>query len=249
MSARLTVDNVSTAYDKADVLSHVSIDVEPGTITCILGSNGAGKTTLIRSILRLTPPRAGSISFDGERLDAAKTHEVIRLGIGVIPEGRRIFAKMTVVENLRLGAYAVTSDRIIKERMERVLAIFPRLRERTRQLAGTMSGGEQAMVSIGRGLMTQPKLLIIDEPSLGLSPLLVQENFKIIRDIATSGVTVLLVEQNINQTLAIAHYGYVLLQGRIVAKGTPDVLSGDPEVQRAYFGGGRKSVPQINDQQ
>jgi branched-chain amino acid transport system ATP-binding protein len=214
------------------------------SITCILGSNGAGKTTLIRTILRLTPPHAGTICFDGRRLDAAKTHEVIWLGIGVIPEGRRIFAKMTVVENLRPGAYAVTSDRVIKERLERVFAIFPRLRERTKQLAGTISGGEQAMVSIGRGLMTQPKLLIIDEPSLGLSPRLVQENFRIIQEIATTGVTVLLVEQNINQTLTIAQFGYVLLQGRIVAKGTPDVLARDPEVQRAYFGGGKGVAPQ-----
>ena len=238
MSARLTVDNIFTAYDKADVLTDVSINVEPASITCILGSNGAGKTTLIRSILRLTPPRAGAIAFDGVPLKGLKTHEVIHLGIGVIPEGRRIFAKMTVIENLRLGAYAVKSDRIIKDRMESVFTVFPRLLERAKQLAGTMSGGEQAMISIGRGLMSEPKLLIIDEPSLGLSPLLVQENFKIIRNIAEKGVTVLLVEQNIKQTLAIAHYGYVLLQGRIVARGTPEVLQGDPEVQRAYFGSG-----------
>jgi branched-chain amino acid transport system ATP-binding protein len=236
MSARLTVDNVFTAYDKADVLTDVSLSVEPGSITCILGSNGAGKTTLIRSILRLTPPRAGSIRCNGMPLETMKTHDIIRLGVGVIPEGRRIFAKMTVAENLRLGAYAIKSDVEIKRRMERVFAVFPRLRERAKQLAGTMSGGEQAMVSIGRGLMGEPKLLIIDEPSLGLSPLLVQENFNIIQDIAKRGVTVLLVEQNIKQTLAIAQYGYVLLQGRIVAKGTPEVLQGDPEVQRAYFG-------------
>jgi branched-chain amino acid transport system ATP-binding protein len=236
MSARLTVDNVFTAYDKADVLTDVSLSVEPGSITCILGSNGAGKTTLIRSILRLTPPRAGSIRCNGMPLETMKTHDIIRLGVGVIPEGRRIFAKMTVAENLRLGAYAIKSDVEIERRMERVFAVFPRLRERAKQLAGTMSGGEQAMVSIGRGLMGEPKLLIIDEPSLGLSPLLVQENFNIIQDIAKRGVTVLLVEQNIKQTLAIAQYGYVLLQGRIVAKGTPEVLQGDPEVQRAYFG-------------
>lgn len=236
MSARLIVDSVFTAYDKADVLTDVSIDVEPGSITCILGSNGAGKTTLIRSILRLTPPRTGSITLDSVPLDTMQTHEIIRLGIGVIPEGRRIFAKMTVVENLRLGAYAIKSDAMIEERMERVFNVFPRLKERAKQLAGTMSGGEQAMVSIGRGLMSEPKLLIIDEPSLGLSPLLVQENFRVIRNIGERGVTVLLVEQNIKQTLAIAQYGYVLLQGQIVAKGSPEVLQQDPEVQRAYFG-------------
>jgi branched-chain amino acid transport system ATP-binding protein len=228
MSARLVVNNIFTAYDKVDVLNDVSIEAEPGSITCILGSNGAGKTTLIRSILRLTPPRAGSIVFNGIALERVRTHDIIRL----------VFAKMTVVENLRLGAYAVKSDRVIEERMERVFHVFPRLRERVKQLAGTMSGGEQAMISIGRGLMSEPKLLIIDEPSLGLSPLLVQENFRIIRAIAERGITVLLVEQNIKQTLAIAQYGYVLLQGRIVAKGRPEVLHDDPEVQRAYFGSG-----------
>lgn len=237
MSARLTVDNIFTAYDRVDVLSDISIAAEPGRITCILGSNGAGKTTLIRSILRLTRPRKGSIAFDGNVIDQLQTHEVVGLGIGCIPEGRRIFAKMTVEENLRLGAYRVGSEKVIRARLEKVFETFPRLRERARQLAGTMSGGEQAMVSIGRGLMTEPKLLIIDEPSLGLSPLFVQENFNVIRRINETGVTVLLVEQNVNQTLAVAHYGYVLSQGSIVAHGTPEVLASDSEVQRAYFGG------------
>ena len=236
MSARLTVDNVFTAYDRADVLHDVSIEARSGRITCILGSNGAGKSTLIRSILRLTPPRAGSISFDGQRIDGLKTHQVIGLGIGCIPEGRRIFAKMTVEENLRLGAYLVRSKATIRARFEKVFTIFPHLKERARQLAGTMSGGEQAMVSIGRGLMTEPKLLIIDEPSLGLSPLFVQENFSVIKAINATGVTVLLVEQNVNQTLAISHYGYVLSQGRIVLAGTPDVLAEAPELRQAYFG-------------
>jgi branched-chain amino acid transport system ATP-binding protein len=237
MSALLSIANISTAYDKVDVLTDVSMDVNPGSITCILGSNGAGKTTLIRSILRLTPPRTGAINFGNTSLEGMKTHDIIRLGIGLIPEGRRIFAKMTVTENLRLGAYSVKSDRDIRRRMDRVFAVFPRLQERAKQLAGTMSGGEQAMISIGRGLMGEPKLLIIDEPSLGLSPLLVQENFKTIRNIAQAGVTVLLVEQNIEQTLTIASYGYVLLQGRVVAQGNPGLLRADPEVQRAYFGG------------
>src|SRR4051794_27973038 len=236
MSARLTVDNIFTAYDKADVLNDVSIEVEPGSITCILGSNGAGKTTLIRSILRLTPPRAGSIVFDGLALEKVRTHDIIRLGIGVIPEGRRIFAKMTVVENLRLGAYAVKSDRVIEERMERVFNVFPRLKERVKQLAGTMSGGEQAMISIGRGLMSEPKLLIIDEPSLGLSPLLVKENFAVIRRANEMGITILLVEQNVRQTLAIAHAGYVLSQGKVVASGTAAQLAQNAEVHQAYFG-------------
>ncbi|MGL4291034.1 MAG: ABC transporter ATP-binding protein [Phreatobacter sp.] len=237
MTGRLTVSDIYTAYDRADVLSGLSIEVAPGRITCILGSNGAGKSTLIRSILRLTPPRAGSIAFDGQKLDSLQTHEIVGLGIACIPEGRRIFAKMTVEENLRLGAYRVASEKVIRARMDKVFATFPRLGERAKQLAGTMSGGEQAMVSIGRGLMTEPKLLVVDEPSLGLSPLFVQENFNVIRRINETGVTVLLVEQNVNQTLAIAHYGYVLSQGRIVVHGTPEVLMADAEVQRAYFGG------------
>ncbi|CAN5331121.1 ABC transporter ATP-binding protein [soil metagenome] len=237
MTGRLIVQDIFTAYDRADVLSGLSIEVVPGSITCILGSNGAGKSTLIRSILRLTPPRAGSIAFDGVKLDHMQTHDIIGLGIACIPEGRRIFAKMTVEENLRVGAYLVGSERAIQIRLARVYETFPRLKERARQLAGTMSGGEQAMVSIGRGLMTEPKLLVIDEPSLGLSPLFVQENFNVIRRINETGVTVLLVEQNVNQTLAISHYGYVLSQGKIVVHGTPAVLSADAEVQRAYFGG------------
>ncbi|KNY19819.1 ABC transporter ATP-binding protein [Methylobacterium sp. ARG-1] len=236
MTARLTIDGVFTTYDRIDVLDDITLEVAPGRITCILGSNGAGKTTLIRSILRLTPPRRGSISFDGRKLDGMQTHDVVSLGIGCIPEGRRIFSKMTVEENLRLGAYRVSSEREIRRRLDGVHAVFPRLAERARQLAGTMSGGEQAMVSIGRGLMTDPKLLVIDEPSLGLSPLFVQENFNVIARINATGVTVLLVEQNVNQTLAIAHHGYVLSGGRIVAQGSSATLRDDPELQRAYFG-------------
>ena len=232
----LVISHVYTAYDQADVLSDISLTVESGKITCILGANGAGKTTLIRSILGLTPPRRGTIRFGPHALERLSTHEIIAHGIGCVPEGRRVFARMTVEENLRAGAYLVSSERAIRERLARVYAIFPPLKEREGQLAGTMSGGEQAMVSIGRGLMMQPKLLMFDEPSLGLSPLFVQENFNVIRRINASGITVLLVEQNVNQTLAIAHQGYVLAQGRIVAEGTTERLAQDPEVQRAYFG-------------
>ncbi|MGM4931076.1 ABC transporter ATP-binding protein [Tardiphaga sp. 619_E2_N8_5] len=237
MSGHLTVENIFTAYDRADVLSGISIDVQPGKITCILGSNGAGKSTLIRSILRLTPPRAGSIAFEGKMLDQMATHEIVGLGIACIPEGRRIFAKMTVEENLRVGAYLVNAEKTVKARLGKVYEVFPRLKERAKQLAGTMSGGEQAMVSIGRGMMTDPKLLIIDEPSLGLSPLFVQENFNIVRRLNETGVTVLLVEQNVNQTLAIAHYGYVLSQGKIIVQGDSEMLAKNEEVQSAYFGG------------
>jgi branched-chain amino acid transport system ATP-binding protein len=205
MSGTLEIENVFTAYDKADVLQGVSLKVEPGRITCLLGSNGSGKTTLVRSI-------------------------------ACIPEGRKVFPKLTVEENLRVGAYQERSDKVSAARLDEILQIFPRLSERRTQLAGTMSGGEQAMVSIGRGLMCAPKLLLIDEPSLGLSPRLVKENFSIIRSINERGITVLLVEQNVHQTLAISHYGFVLSKGRVAASGTPTELAARQDVRDAYFG-------------
>lgn len=236
MAGSLIVEDVFTAYDKADVLEGVSLVAEPGKITCLLGSNGSGKTTLIRSILGLTPPRSGRIAFGGAELTGLPTHKVVAAGIACIPEGRKVFPKLTVEENLRLGAYQQRSESVMKERFEEVYSIFPILRERDSQLAGTMSGGEQAMLSIGRGLMGAPRLLLIDEPSLGLAPLLVKENFNIIRRINERGITVFLVEQNVHQTLAIAHHGYVLSKGRVVASGTSENLRNDEEVHRAYFG-------------
>jgi len=235
-ASNLEVNGVYAAYDSADVLEGVSLSVLEGKITCLLGSNGAGKSTLIRAILGLTPPRAGTIEIGGKNLVGLPTHKVIGSGIACIPEGRKVFPKLTVVENLRLGGFQVKSEAVIRERMERVFDIFPRLHERKAQLAGTMSGGEQAMVTIGRGLMSDPKILLIDEPSLGLSPLFVKENFNIIRRINEQGTTIFLVEQNVHQTLAIAHYGYVLSQGRVVAEGTADELSHNAEVHEAYFG-------------
>lgn len=236
MSARLEIAGVTTAYDKADVLDGVSLTVEPGRITCLLGSNGSGKTTLIRSILGLTPPHAGRIVFDGADITRLPTHKIIAAGIACIPEGRKVFPRLTVEENLRLGAYQESSDRVTRERLGEIYRLFPRLKERCLQLAGTMSGGEQAMVSIGRGLMRAPKLLLIDEPSLGLSPLLVKENFNIIRQISEQGITVFLVEQNVRQTLAISQYGYVLSKGRVVAAGSSSELVDRKEVHEAYFG-------------
>jgi branched-chain amino acid transport system ATP-binding protein len=236
MSGRLVIENVYSAYDKADVLEGVSLTIEPGKVTCLLGSNGSGKTTLIRSILGLTPARAGRIIFDGVDIASLPTHKVVAVGISCIPEGRRVFPKFTVEENLRLGAYQETSSTLIRKRMDEVYGLFPRLAERRTQLAGTMSGGEQAMVSIGRGLMRAPKLLLIDEPSLGLSPRFVKENFNIVRQINERGITVFLVEQNVHQTLAISHYGYVLSKGRVVAGGTPEELASQDEVREAYFG-------------
>jgi branched-chain amino acid transport system ATP-binding protein len=235
MTGRLEIEGVCTAYEKADVLEGISLKVEPGRITCLLGSNGSGKTTLIRSILGLTPPRAGRILFDGTDITGLATHKVIAAGIACIPEGRKVFPKFTVEENLRLGAYQEPSDAVTGSRMEEIFHIFPRLLERRTQLAGTMSGGEQAMLSIGRGLMRAPRLLLIDEPSLGLSPLLVKENFNIIRDINARGIAVFLVEQNVHQTLAISHFGYVLSKGRVAASGTPSELAQSEEVRDAYF--------------
>jgi branched-chain amino acid transport system ATP-binding protein len=234
MSALLAVDRVTAGYDRADVLHGVSLEVAEGSITCLLGANGAGKTTLVRTVLGLTPPRSGSIRFADEEIAGRQTHRVVAAGIACIPEGRRMFPKLTVEENLELGAYLV-SPREVEAQFDKVYRLFPRLSERKEQLAGTLSGGEQAMVSIGRGLMGKPRILLIDEPSLGLSPLLVKENFAIIRRINDEGITVFLVEQNVHQTLAISHYGYVLSKGRVVAVGTPSELAGRKEVRDAYF--------------
>lgn len=236
MAGILEIEEVYTAYDKADVLQGVSLTVGAGRITCLLGSNGSGKTTLVRSILGLTPARAGRIIFNDIDITRLPTHKIIAAGIACIPEGRKVFPKLTVEENLRVGAYRERSDRATSARLADILQTFPRLAERRTQLAGTMSGGEQAMISIGRGLMCAPKLLLIDEPSLGLSPRMVKENFKIIRNINDRGVTVLLVEQNVHQTLAISHQGFVLSKGRVAASGVPAELAARQEVRDAYFG-------------
>lgn len=232
----LVVENVYTAYDRADVLEDVSLTAESGKITCLLGSNGSGKSTLIRSILGLTQPNRGHITFDGTELTSLPTHRIIAAGLACIPEGRKVFPKLTAEENLRLGGFQEKSEAALAQRLEQVYQTFPVLMERRNQIAGTMSGGEQAMVSIGRGLMGAPKLLLLDEPSLGLSPLLVQENFDTIRRINEQGITIFLVEQNVHQTLAISDYGYVLSKGRVVAAGEPEMLSQTTEVHQAYFG-------------
>lgn len=241
MTEELRIENLFTAYDRADVLEDVTLTVAKGSITCLLGSNGSGKTTLIRSILGLTQARRGRVLFGGRDVTRLPTHRIVAEGIACIPEGRKVFPRLTVLENLRLGGYLETNAQVVRDRLERVFAVFPGLADRRAQLAGTMSGGEQAMVSIGRGLMGAPRLLLIDEPSLGLSPLFVQENFAVIRRINEQGVTVFLVEQNVHQTLAIAHRGYVLSQGRVVAQGTAAELMNDDQVRAAYFGSGRSA--------
>lgn len=234
--ALLEIEHIYTAYDRVDVLENVSIKVEKGQITCILGANGAGKSTLIRSILGLTPANRGKILFNGADITHLATHRIIEQGIACVPEGRRVFPRMTVDENLSTGAYLIKDNKTVEERRERVKTLFPRLAERSNQLAGTMSGGEQAMLAIGRSLMSSPELLIFDEPSLGLSPLFVKENFKIIKEINQMGTTVLLVEQNVRQTLAISHGGYVITKGQVVAQGSAEELAQNSEVQAAYFG-------------
>ena len=236
MADLLEIEGVCAGYEKADVLQGVSLAVKAQSITCLLGANGAGKTTVVRSILGLTPPRAGRIVFDGHDITGLATHRIVAAGVACIPEGRKVFPKLTVEENLRAGAYRETSAAVVAARMADIFRIFPPLAERRHQLAGTMSGGEQAMVSIGRGLMRAPKLLLIDEPSLGLSPRLVRENFNIIRQINERGITVFLVEQNVRQTLGISTWGYVLAKGRVVASGTPGDLKEHQEVRDAYFG-------------
>ncbi len=236
MTGNLTTENITAAYGSAQVLNGVSITAKPGAITCILGANGAGKTSLIRAIIGLLPMCNGSVTLDGTPLSGLSPHVRVAQGVGCVPEGRKLFPKMTVEENLRVGAYLVKDKRLTQERLARVYQTFPRLAERKQQFAGTMSGGEQAMVSIGRALMNEPRILLIDEPSLGLSPALVRDSFAIIRDINKSGVSILLVEQNVRQTLAIADYGYVISQGTVVAQGTSAELLNDEEMKKAYFG-------------
>ena len=216
----LEVRGVSTRYGQISMLRNVSITLGEGEIACLLGPNGAGKTTLIRTILGIVRPVTGSILFRGERIDGLTTDQIVKRGIGVVPEGRRIFPKMTAEENLRMGAFAEWGTSEVAGRLEQIFDRFPRLRERRRQIAATMSGGEQAMLAIGRALMGRPKLLLLDEPSLGLSPLLVEQIFEMIQAINRQGTTVFLVEQNARKTLALAHHGYLLQKGEIVGAGT-----------------------------
>lgn len=237
-SLKLEVRDIYVAYERADVLSGVSLVAQPGEITCLLGANGSGKSTLARAVLGLTPYRSGEVLLDEQSTRGLPTHAVIARGIGAIPEGRKVFPKLTVEENLRTGAYLQRDNAAVSARMKELFETFPRLLERREQLAGTLSGGEQAMLSIARGLMGNPRLLVIDEPSLGLSPRFVKENFETIRRINAAGVSILLIEQNVHQTLAIAHRGYVLSSGRVVASGSAEELKHHPELLAAYFGEG-----------
>lgn len=231
----LRVRNVDARYDRFPVLTGVSLEVCAGETVCLLGSNGAGKTTLIRTILGLLRPTGGEIWLMGRRIDGWKPHLIHRMGVGVVPEGRRLFPKMTVYENLLMGAPEERHLVQLKARLDDLAGLFPLLRARAGQLAGTLSGGEQAQVAIARGLMGRPRLLVLDEPSLGLSPRLCLDVFRLIREIRASGTAVLLVEQNARQSLAIADRGYVLQKGRVAVAGTAADLRANPLVRRAYL--------------
>ena len=232
----LEVQSLEVRYGAVRVLRGVSFTVNEGQIVALLGANGAGKTTTLRAIMGLATVTAGQILLAGEDLMGLPTHDIIRRGLALCPEGRRLFANLSVYENLMLGGYG-RQKASLAEDLDWVLATFPRLRERLHQQAGTLSGGEQQMVALGRSLMSRPRLLLLDEPSLGLAPLLVAEVFRIIQDINRGGTTVLLVEQNAHAALDIAHYGYVLENGRLVLEGSGEELLSHPHLQQVYLGG------------
>jgi branched-chain amino acid transport system ATP-binding protein len=239
MTAKLmAIKNIETYYDLIYALRGVSLSIEEGTITAILGNNGAGKSTVLKTIMGLIEdqPDKGTIEFEGRRTDGKDTEEIVRLGISYVPEGREVFEELSVRENLLLGAYTRRDRQGIEADMQRVLGYFPVLKDRENQWAGTLSGGEQQMLAIGRALMNRPKLLFLDEPSLGLSPILVKEIFKIIETINREGGTILLVEQNARMALSIAHVGLILENGRFVMKGPAAELLHDKDVQEFYMG-------------
>jgi branched-chain amino acid transport system ATP-binding protein len=232
----LTVNNINVYYGAIHALQGVSLQVNQGDIVTLIGANGAGKSTALRTISGLLKPKSGDIAFMGRDIAGLPAQEIVKLGLSHVPEGRRIFSNMTVEENLHLGAY-VRKDKEVAADMEKIFTRFPRLKERRTQLAGTLSGGEQQMLAIGRALMSRPKLLLMDEPSMGLAPLLVKEIFAIIKDINAAGTTILLVEQNAHLALSVAHKAYVLETGRITLHGEAKELAASDHVKKAYLGG------------
>jgi branched-chain amino acid transport system ATP-binding protein len=234
MATLLRLDDVDTYYGEIHILQRVSLEVREGELVCLLGGNASGKSTTLKTIIGLVRPRRGSVEFDGEDVTERTTSYRIRRGMAIVPENRRVFAPMTVLENLEMGAYLNKNG--TKEAFERVYSLFPLLHERRRQLAGTLSGGEQQMLAMGRALMSSPKLLLMDEPSMGLAPILVERNFEIIKQVHEAGVAVLVVEQNANVSLSIADRGYVLQTGRIVLADTAKALLKDEGLRKAYLG-------------
>jgi branched-chain amino acid transport system ATP-binding protein len=232
----LELNQIHTYYGRIHALKGVSITVEKGEIVTLIGGNGAGKTTTLRTITGLIKPRGGEITLEGEDLTSVKAHQIVHKGVSMVPEGRGIFARLTVSENLDLGAYIRRDREAMASDLERVFTLFPRLKERRTQVAGTLSGGEQQMLAIGRAMMARPRLLLLDEPSMGLAPILVESIFDTVRQINQEGVTVLLVEQNALMALSIAHRGYVLQTGYIVLQNTAQSLQQNEMVQKAYLG-------------
>ncbi|HLW01278.1 MAG TPA: ABC transporter ATP-binding protein [Ktedonobacterales bacterium] len=234
----LELQGVDTFYGPSRVLQNVSVQVNEGEIVCLLGANAAGKTTTMKTIFGMVRPVKGAVLFEGQHIERMPTASIVKSGLAMVPEGRRVFPHMTIYENLEMGAYIHNDRQQIQEDMERVFALFPRLKERLKQSAGTLSGGEQQMLAMGRALMARPRLMCMDEPSMGLSPILVERVFDIIKEIRRQGVTVFLVEQNANMALNIADRGYVLQTGKIVLSDTaPNLLTNDL-VRQAYLGGG-----------
>ena len=235
--ALLEVKDLEVYYGVICALKGISFNVNEGEIVTLIGANGAGKTTTMQSVVGLIPSKSGSVTFEGNDITKTPCHKIVHLGITQVPEGRRVFQELSVYENLLMGAYSVKNNTSFKEDLERIYAQFPRLAERRNQIAGTLSGGEQQMLAMGRALMSHPKLLMLDEPSMGLSPLLVDQVFDIIKSINKDGTTVLLVEQNAGKSLAISDRAYVLENGKIVLSGTGAELMASEEVKKAYLGG------------
>lgn len=233
----LTVDNINVYYGAIHALKGISVEVTEGEIVTLIGANGAGKSTILRTISGLLKPKSGKIVFEGKEIGGMAAQNIVSLGISQVPEGRRVFANMSVMENLELGAYIRSDKKEIQQDLNKIFERFPRLAERRSQLAGTLSGGEQQMLAMGRALMSRPRLLLLDEPSMGLAPLLVKEIFSIVQEINSTGTTVLLVEQNAHMALSIAHKAYVLETGRITLSGSAKELAASEDVKKAYLGG------------
>ena len=233
----VVVSNLVKKYGKLLAVNDLSLEIEKGQIYGFVGANGAGKTSILKSISGLIAPKSGEITFEGKTITGVPAQSIVKMGICHVPEGRRIFANMSVFENLELGAFLVNDKAVVKQRLEHVFQRFPRLAERKNQNAGTLSGGEQQMLAMGRALMGQPKILLLDEPSMGLAPILVQEIFEIIKEINEAGTTILVVEQNAHQALSIAQKAYVLETGKIVLSGTAEEVASSEDVKKAYLGG------------
>lgn len=231
----LELKNIDVYYGNIHALKDISLEVRDGEIVTLIGANGAGKSTTLKTISGLINPKKGEIVFNGEKIDSLNASKIVKLGISHVPEGRRIFANMTVMENLEMGAFIRNDTRNIADDYDKVFSLFPRLKERKKQMAGTLSGGEQQMLAIGRALMSKPKLILLDEPSMGLAPLVVKEIFSIIRDINKSGTTVMLVEQNVNMALNAANRAYIIKNGRIELEGDSKAILSEEDIKKAYL--------------